>query len=419
MSSNVYSTGLRYVGSYQVSGIPFVTKKSVNSGDEIKIEFPYVTKKIKVKIVPRSSNSTIMEETGGGLGAWWWSFATNKSGNSNFSGAGNLPLFGSSSVPSENADYTHSYWFKIPSSNAGEVICTYVNGIQRVNSKTGVSDAHSSMLLVGTSSFNRVLYVIGSPSTHPGRNTLPENNVSTEITVPDIRTNWNHILITQHTSSTHVYINGVSVFDTPFLSMTASSAQWGFNSAGKVPAQALYDESCFWNTGMTAEEAAAVFNNGEWVDPNYLSTADNLVGWWTWGDDGDGVYAPGITADSTGNVFINRATGSASVTNATLGLYRKNFGETIEYTDSPFEKQSVGKLRVHLLSTGSTSGANIISNKHYQELQGYGTSIEIPAKTKEIYLTAVDSQVTFEITAELTNIPTGSMYNLTGSGIDE
>jgi hypothetical protein len=72
-----------------------------------------------------------------------------------------------------------------------------------------------------------------------------------------------------------------------------------------------------------------------------------------------------------------------------------------------------------MASTGSASGANIISNKHYKELQGYGSSIEIPAKTKEIYLTGVGAQTTFEVIAELTNIPTGSMYSLTGSGIDE
>ena len=39
-----YSVGLRNVGSYMVSGQPYLTGSSVGNGDEIKISFPYVTK---------------------------------------------------------------------------------------------------------------------------------------------------------------------------------------------------------------------------------------------------------------------------------------------------------------------------------------------------------------------------------------
>ena len=40
-------------------------------------------------------------------------------------------------------------------------------------------------------------------------------------------------------------------------------------------------------------------------------------------------------------------------------------------------------------------------------------------KGGEIYISGLGAQTTVEIIAELTNIPTGSMYALTGSGIDE
>ena len=49
--SNVYSVGLNNVGSYQVSGVPFVTGSltaPANTGTALKIEFPYVTRWISI-----------------------------------------------------------------------------------------------------------------------------------------------------------------------------------------------------------------------------------------------------------------------------------------------------------------------------------------------------------------------------------
>jgi len=45
--SNVYSVGLNNVGSYQVSGMPFASG-SINATSATKIEFPYVTKWVKI-----------------------------------------------------------------------------------------------------------------------------------------------------------------------------------------------------------------------------------------------------------------------------------------------------------------------------------------------------------------------------------
>ena len=45
--SNVYSVGLNNVGSYQVSGMPFATG-SLSAASAIKIEFPFVTRWIRV-----------------------------------------------------------------------------------------------------------------------------------------------------------------------------------------------------------------------------------------------------------------------------------------------------------------------------------------------------------------------------------
>ena len=55
-----YTAGLNHVGSYQVSGIPFATggiTAPALSGTPVKVEFPYVTRWVKVVPVTGSSAS--------------------------------------------------------------------------------------------------------------------------------------------------------------------------------------------------------------------------------------------------------------------------------------------------------------------------------------------------------------------------
>ena len=42
------SVGLRNVGSYQISGHPYITGSALIANEEKKIQFPYITKKITV-----------------------------------------------------------------------------------------------------------------------------------------------------------------------------------------------------------------------------------------------------------------------------------------------------------------------------------------------------------------------------------
>jgi len=48
MSTNIYTAGLRNVGSYQVAGIPYLTASNL-SAQEKQFTFPYVTKNILVQ----------------------------------------------------------------------------------------------------------------------------------------------------------------------------------------------------------------------------------------------------------------------------------------------------------------------------------------------------------------------------------
>ena len=77
---------------------------------------------------------------------------------------------------------------------------------------------------------------------------------------------------------------------------------------------------------------------------------------------------------------------------------------------------SADHLKLHFVSSSSPGGVTGSAQLHYITLNA-GQSITFDVKCKEIYLTAYNSTQTYEIVADLTNIPTGSMYALTGSGI--
>tara|TARA_B100000287_G_C20458634_1_gene712427 strand:+ start:215 stop:634 length:420 start_codon:yes stop_codon:yes gene_type:complete len=71
-------------------------------------------------------------------------------------------------------------------------------------------------------------------------------------------------------------------------------------------------------------------------------------------------------------------------------------------------------LRVHF---DSKAVNNVYSNNHYFSL-AQGETLSLSAKCKKIYLSAVTQDVQWKLYASLTNIATGSMYTLTGSGIN-
>jgi len=83
-------------------------------------------------------------------------------------------------------------------------------------------------------------------------------------------------------------------------------------------------------------------------------------------------------------------------------------------------------LRIHLASTSSGPAAtgvagggsiDVYNELHFIELDSHEDSFEFDVKCKEIYVSSKGGASGFQLYASLTNIPTGSMYALTGSGI--
>ena len=134
-----------------------------------------------------------------------------------------------------------------------------------------------------------------------------------DLTVNNINSNWNHLVITQIGGDTKFYINGsLAATATGRVLLSSNNIQRGWNAHGRTPDDGSYDEETMWNIGMTDAQVAELYNNAEWVNPNSLPLKDNLEGWWTYGDDHNGLYAPGLSypaSESYLNVFLNQATG--------------------------------------------------------------------------------------------------------------
>jgi len=88
-------------------------------------------------------------------------------------------------------------------------------------------------------------------------------------------------------------------------------------------------------------------------------------------------------------------------------------------------------LRVHFVSAtanagyqgpdGAAPGGNptVISDYHYITLTEDRDSITFNVKCSEIYITSQGDNGAYEVFAELTGVPAGDMYVLTGSGVTE
>jgi len=74
-------------------------------------------------------------------------------------------------------------------------------------------------------------------------------------------------------------------------------------------------------------------------------------------------------------------------------------------------------IKIHFTSTGSSGPA--VSENHYITLGDQQDSITLNVKCKEVFISAYGANLGYECIALLTNVPTGSMFILTGSGVNE
>lgn len=364
-----YKSGLRNVGSYQVAGKPYITGNiGLGQGAEDKIEFPNVTKEVKIRIPAYPNNAYRLQENDG------FFFAVNQGGSGPFD-------LGGTGKP-----FTVSVWIS-------------------ASAPSTTNDAILSFFQGGSS--KKATFKIRGSGTRFEDNHGPSSMSNLDSGGSSIvGAGWkNFILVQSGNASTHVYENGVHKaqvanilaqnFDDIYIPANSTAAMHGG-----------YDQLTVWNVGLTQQEVTELYNNGDYFNPKAHSKAPSLQAWYTFGDDpGDTIGASAVVQDQSSN-------------NRDQSMNGFGGSDALTVVNGPFTNIS-GELRIHMLGTGSTSGANIYDNRHYWKLSAHEESVRLPMKTKEIYVSTVDTAIPYELHASLTGIPTQSMYALTGSGIDE
>ena len=136
----------------------------------------------------------------------------------------------------------------------------------------------------------------------------------------------------------------------------------------------------------------------------------------------------GVARAGLRNVGSYQVSGHPFLTGSTIGTGAE---QKIEF---PYVTRSVtvissgsAELRVYFNSTGSVESPHVITNHHFLTLTGDGENITFIVRCKEIFVnctadgsdTANNGMNGYELFAELTTIPTGSMYVFTGSGLTD
>jgi hypothetical protein len=71
------------------------------------------------------------------------------------------------------------------------------------------------------------------------------------------------------------------------------------------------------------------------------------------------------------------------------------------------------------ITFNNTGSGDVIPGKHYITMDSNGDSMTFDVKCKEIFIHALNATSGYELYASLTNIPTTSMYDLTGPGLTD
>jgi hypothetical protein len=369
MSKNVYGSGLKNVGSYQVSGKPFVTGSTVTNGAEQQIEFPEVSNNITVKLDSASGGVT---KNGYRLNG---EFRLDEKG-SNYT-LGNNETFVMWMNESGSTNNLH-YLLRHQSPDGPQVLYNSANGAWLFGQFTADTPAFKSVAF-----------------TH------------------EIDT-MSHIVITlDNDAAMKVYINN-SLKGTLDLSTHNGIPNSSLISLGTHAVNHLFSfvEVARFSTTFDPDDVSEAYNGGQYFDLNSHTKVSNLQNYWTFGDN------PGDTFDNNGasakiTFTIVDTKGNSNLGNGASGLI-DNDDEIVPFTHT--FGGGGGELRIHYRSKDHE---NVTSGKHYWKLDSQNESITMNVKSKELYLSADGGDCDYSLQADLTSIPSSRMYQHTGSGVDE
>ena len=241
MSSFVYTTGLRNVGSYQVSGRPWLKNyDKVAPGYEF-IEFPNVTKCLNIHNDSGSSQIvTVMF------------CKPTRSAN-----MPNGTEYLSSSI-TQGGEFTVSLWVKFDSLAADQRVITLTNGTDIVRVQTRFLSTTPNWRLFVNGSVDDYLFDINT-------------------------TDWINIVLVAKSGDTKLYANGTHILSLSDTFLDLNSIEFGGTTANF---DGYYSSGYLFSKALTDAEVSELYTTTARVEPEVHSQAQYLESVWLF-DDGE------------------------------------------------------------------------------------------------------------------------------------
>ena len=357
--SFVYTAGLNNMGSYQVSGRPWLkTIASLADGTTQFLEFPNVSKRIRIKNNSTSGNSL-------------FGFCTNPGSGINFT-TGTAGRIDNSFTALPN--FTVSFWCDLSELGSGVAARSRIIDVNTPDE--GSSNAFSIQMYKNSDTQIEFRFFTKNSGT-AAFDTITVN--------VDSVNKWHNIALSVFGTSHKVYIDGLLVGT---RTGTGGGADGLIVGSATGPYQGGYDQMTLWNGALTDPEILTLsqYGAGDPRSSDLSIISATLVSWWAFESNLHKTFF--ATPDNATTIFDRIASNN----------FTKQAG-TYAFVDG-------------------FNLANVFNGNHFFKLQTL-EEIELSCKTDSIVIKADGATQSFDVYASLTGIPAERMYDLTGPGIDE
>lgn len=265
-SSDTYKVGLHNVGSYQVSGRPWLKSNSI-ADEEVQVHaFPNVTKEIHVCNDHAAAGHTLNV-----------AFPEPRR-------AVNMPDGADEDFSTTFADLnalSFGIWFKFDAA--------IPTAIRLVDLRDATGNATRSLRVQNRNAKLR-LFINNAQVDETSGNVLLTNT-------------WYHLVVTTNRSTplTKVYLDGVEILS----DATAPTADFAQIYLGSLSANfdGFYSDGVLFDTDLSAPQVADLYGGIGSENPKDHSEASNLVSWWAFEDN---FYKNYFSTDDTGTLILDR-----------------------------------------------------------------------------------------------------------------
>jgi prepilin-type processing-associated H-X9-DG protein len=290
-----YSVGLQNVGSYQVSGRPFLKDLNLTGGQKVLVEFPNVTNKIKIC--------------------------------NDHSGAGHeLEIMFCEPKRAVSFNATNEYYSTTFSSLSELTVSIWVKTGSNVNSQRIIDFTASGNTGIRTTSTGFVRFLVdGNPS-----------SLGPQLTADT----WYNFTLVLKDGNSKLILDGqleASSAD-PFAGSTGFEIG---DSVGTFSLDGTYDEIALFSSALTDQEVQSLWNNGAMIQ----ATHSSLISYWAFEDNN---YKTFYSSPDTLSLVLDRVSGNNLTLNGSSANVAFVDGRLIENAEARHKITLSGQEQITL-----------------------------------------------------------------------